>query len=156
MAKNKNKQDTWVFSELVDSLRRSVDFSYKLERTNEGKDIPWDGPILTTNILIAGADNIRERLAEQDPEELKFANKQADAMDRVLTCAIQLGIEQGFRMLLSERYMRRMDIRGVKRLIDMLETDGNPDPDELHDAVDRARSSIRRLEEHIEDPGTMQ
>jgi len=150
-----NKEDTWILSELVDSLRRSVDFSYALERKNDGQDIPWDGPILTTCRLISGCDNIKERLAEQDPEELEYSNKQADAMNRILTCAIHLGIEQGFRILMKERHMRRMDIRGVKKLIETLECEGDTDADEMHDAISQAKSSIKYLEDHIEDPGIM-
>jgi len=151
----KKDEDVWVLTDLIGSLRKSVDFSYELERKNDGQDIPWDGPILTTCRLISCGDNIRERLAEQDPEELKYASKQPDAMDRIFTCAIQLGIEQGFRMLMKERYMRRMDIRGVKDLIEMLECDGTPDADEMHDAIQRAKQSLGHLEGHIEDPGIM-
>ena len=151
----KKDEDTWVFTDLIDSLRKSVDFSYDLERKNDGQDIPWDGPILKTCRLISCGDNIRERLAEQDPEELEYSSKQPDAMDRVLACAIQLGIEQGFRMLMKERYMRRMDIRGVKDLIEMIECDGTPDADEMHDAIHRAKQALGHLENHIEDPGIM-
>jgi len=150
----KKDEDTWVFTDLIDSLRKSVDFSYDLERKNDGQDIPWDGPILKTCRLISCGDNIRERLAEQDPEELKYASKQADAMDRVLACAIQLGIEQGFRMLMKERYMRRMDIRNIKEAIELL-SDDNADINERQDAVDAAKQALEHLENHIEDPGIM-
>ncbi len=147
----KKDEDTWVFTDLIDSLRKSVDFSYDLERKNDGQDIPWDGPILTTCRLIAGADNIRERLAEQEPEELKYANEQDDAMDRILTCAIQLGIEQGFRFLLKERYMRRMEIRAIRACIRDLSKHTPDDHDGLIDALE----ALDSLEEHIEDPGIM-
>lgn len=152
--KKKKDEDVWVFTDLIDSLRKSVDFSYDLERKNDGQDIPWDGPILKTCRLISGGDNIRERLAEQDPEELKYTNKQPDAMDRILACAIQLGIEQGFRMLMKERYMRRMDIRNIKEAIGLL-SDDNADINERQDAVDAAKQALEHLENHIEDPGIM-
>ncbi len=151
---SKKNENTWDFSDLVDSLRRSVDFSYDLERTNEGEDIPWDGPALTTARLIAGCENIRESLAEQDPEELKYTSKQPDAMDRILTCAIQLGIEQGFRMLMKERYIRRMDTRRIRDVIELLTEKHEEGSDEHHELV-RAKMAIESLERHIEDPGIM-
>lgn len=151
---NDKSLDTWALSDLVESLRRSVDFSYELERKNDGEDIPWDGPILTTNRLISGCDNIRERLAEQDTEELKYSNKQPDAMDRILICAVQLGIEQGFRMLLKERYMRRMDTRRIRDVIEFLTEKHEKGSDEHHELV-RAKMAIESLERHTEDPGIM-
>jgi len=147
----KKDEDTWVFTDLIDSLRKSVDFSYDLERKNDGQDIPWDGPILKTCRLISGGDNIRERLAEQDPEELNYASKQPEAMDRILACAIQLGIEQGFRMLMKERYMRRMDIRNIKKLLDNVDCHA-PTRDSY---LRHAREALGHLENHIEDPGIM-
>ncbi len=155
MSSSKKSEQPWDLSDLVDSLRRSVEFSYELQRKNEGKDIPWSGPILSTNRLISGCDNIRERLSEQDPEELRYANKQPDAINRILICAVQLGIEQGFRILMRERYMRRMEIRDMKYLIEILESAENPEEDEVKDAISAAKSSLRSLERHIEDPGIM-
>lgn len=147
----KKDEDTWVFTDLIDSLRKSVDFSYDLERKNDGQDIPWDGPILKTCRLISCGDNIRERLAEQDPEELKFTSEQPDAMDRILACAIQLGIEQGFRMLMKERHMRRPEIRDIKTALELLAT--YTDDGDEHGTVRRAKQGLKKLENHIEDPG---
>jgi len=150
-----NRDDIWMFGALVDALRESVDFAYELERKNGGQDIQWDGPILTTARIISGCDNIRERLAEQDPEELNYTSKQPDAMNRILICAIQLGIEQGFRTLMKERYMRRMDIRNIKDAIELLSEKYAADSDEHHEVIGPAKQALGHLEKHIEDPGIM-
>lgn len=57
-------------------------------------------------------------------------------------------------MLMKERYIRRMDIRRIKDVIEFLTEKHEEGSDERHDLV-RAKMAIESLERHIEDPGIM-
>ena len=84
------------FSKLVDPIVRAIKFAYKLERKNDGKNIPWAG----YNI---GKKDLCCCLAAN--EKLKAKNlawalddQGRDALDEIVCLAVQLGIEQGRRV----------------------------------------------------------
>jgi len=101
MATKDTARDTgkpWDFEKLMAELRKSLKFAYSTRRKNKGKEIPWDRPELTSFRLLAGSLNVKENftvgnLAYHEDEQGR------DALDVILMVAIQLGIEQGFRML---------------------------------------------------------
>lgn len=91
----------WNFEDITKSLKKAVKFAYSTRRKNKTKDIPWDGPNLTITRILAGCFNINESLKEENliyNEE----NQGRDALDIIISCAVQLGIEQGIRMKMEE------------------------------------------------------
>jgi len=148
----------WDGDKLVKSIRASVDFAYDLTRKNEGKTVPYEGPQLTTLWLLSSGDNVRERF-DLDSQEWQ-AEHGRDVMDLALGNMLHLGIEQGFRMMCDKRTELVPELDNIQELLDFLENpkaSGNPEKDKdwLEFRVEIARTSLKRLRRHVEDPGLM-
>jgi len=89
------------FDELTEPLIEAVRFAYSLRRKNRGKDIPWNGPDLTLTRLLCCCFNISESLSRESLE-YNENDQGRDALAIIVSCAIQLGIEQGIRMKMQE------------------------------------------------------
>ena len=84
------------FSDLVNPLVDAIKFSYKLERKNEDKDIPYEGFDIGD----------REQISNLSPDELLKAkslewskdDQGRTALEEIIGIAFQLGIEQGRRI----------------------------------------------------------
>ena len=128
------------FADIADALRRSVEFAYDLRRKNKGKDIPYDGPPITTSKILANAFSVEEAFTD---EMLRGDEERGrDAMATIIGKALQLGMEQGWRMVTDDG-SARMDLsvirlaleegstphireRALKRLDEMEELAKNP------------------------------
>lgn len=84
------------FRELVRPVRAAVEFAYRLERTNVGRDIPWDGPNVGKDTLVCAFSPAETLLAGN----LKYSEEEQDRdpLTEIIGVAVQLGIEQGRRM----------------------------------------------------------
>lgn len=151
------KRLTWDAGNVFDALMRSVNFAYDLERKNEGKDIPYDGPDITSVRLSAGFNCVTTLTTD----ELEHARERGrEAMREILGCAFRLGIEQGFRILCDDRHLRRIEVRDIRKALDLMErpeSSGDLEADQRwRDMVLRdAKDALHRLEQHVEDPGKM-
>lgn len=91
-----NATDPAMLEDLTTPLRDALKSLYSLRR-NKTKEADWTGPEITAVAILATSFNIQERLSE---EKLNYDadNHGRDALDAILTAAIQLGIEQGLRI----------------------------------------------------------
>lgn len=85
------------FSELVESVKKALLFGYCMRRKNQDKDIPYTGYCIGKDLL-ATCLTPEERLKV---ESLKYdlEDQGRDLIDVLLGLAIQLGIEQGKRIM---------------------------------------------------------
>lgn len=98
----------WKFEELCKAIRRSIEFAYQMERKNEGKSIPYDGPELTSSRILATSFNIKESFTDDGTEwcGLRHSDERArDALDVIIGKALHLGMEQGWRILGEDQPM---------------------------------------------------
>lgn len=81
------------FGEMADACRRALEFGFKLEPKNKGKNIPWTGP----DYKHANHFAPREALKA---ERLRYAEEDQgrDKLDEIISVILQLGIEQGRRI----------------------------------------------------------
>jgi hypothetical protein len=100
------------FSELIEPLRKAVDFMYDLQRKNADKDVPWDG-LNQGKLTNAGCLDADERLTA---EMLKYSDEEQgrDPMTELLILAVHLGIEQGRRITLDQQ---RISIRTLEMIV---------------------------------------
>ena len=125
---------------MEDGLVEAFKVAFKMERQNEGKDVPYDGPEVTANKLSTGF-NIEHSLSA---ENLEYEGTSNDAiLRRLISCAMRLGMEQAYRMILDEAYMTSQYAQDIRRDLD------NPDP-EVRKYLER---KIDRLEHRAHDPG---
>jgi hypothetical protein len=128
---------------LIEALR----FAYTMRRKNKGKDIPYDGVDLTTCRLLAGMSNNKETLTADSLEY--HEERDRDAARMIISCAIRLGIEQGWRMLMDDTSIAETYLRDVERYV-------NGDfKDEATAETYRqwAQESLKSLRKHVKDPG---
>ncbi|MCP4394505.1 MAG: hypothetical protein GY804_09610 [Alphaproteobacteria bacterium] len=93
---NKKNNKTATFSELANPIANAIRFAYNLERKNIDKDIKWTGYDIGE----------KEKTTCFSPDEkftaesLAFAleDQGREALEEIITVAIQLGIEQGRRI----------------------------------------------------------
>ena len=87
------------FAELADPIRNAIDFAYDLKRINEEEPILWEGLDISKHEKITTpAPNWSLSL-----EGLKYNQDQArSALTAIITIAVQLGIEQGRRLIKQE------------------------------------------------------
>lgn len=85
------------FAELSDSIKEAILFAYEIKRKNKDKSIPWEGYDVGQSINFPSPDETF------DFANLKWAEEEhgRDALDEIITLAIQLGIEQGRRQMLG-------------------------------------------------------
>jgi hypothetical protein len=97
---------TISFHDLAESVKKATKFCYKLTRKNRDEDVPWKGPPLP-KCMQATCLSFEESLSAKG---LAFnKNDQGrDAMDVIIGIAIQLGIEQGRRMV-KEEVLKEVD-----------------------------------------------
>lgn len=81
---------------IVRPLRKAVRAAYKLQRKNPRKDIPWTGHNIGKSAL-AVSYGPHERLTV--PHLQRAAESGRDAMEEILAIAVQLGVEQGQRIM---------------------------------------------------------
>ena len=122
---------------MMDGLVEAFEFAFKMERQNEGEDIPYEGPEITANQL-SGGFNVKYTLSAENME-----HHADDALQSLISCAMRLGMEQAYRMILDESYLTSQYARDIRRDL------GNPDP-EVRQMVGRM---VDRLEHRAHDPG---
>lgn len=85
------------FEQLIEAVRDVVKQCYKLTRKNKDKDIKWKGPLLPESMRATCLDFEHNLTVER----MKYNeyDQGRDAMDVIIGIAIQLGIEQGRRIL---------------------------------------------------------
>jgi len=138
----------WDGEALCNSLRRSIEAAYSLKRKNKGKSIPYNGPELTSPRILASSSGVQESLTDDGTEwcGLQYhEDRGRDALDVILILAIQLGMEQGWRMLSEDFYMHNISLRSI--------TDSVEDhvPEGHHREF--ALAAIEALQETLENPG---
>lgn len=125
---------------MMDGLVEAFKFAFKLERQNEGKDVPYDGPEITANKL-SDSFNVKTTLTD---EHLTYEGDGVDAvLRRLIGCAMRLGMEQAYRRILDEAYLTYQYARDIRRDLD------DPDP-EVRKMLEH---KIDRLETRAHDPG---
>lgn len=107
MTKSKIAADGWPqaknepldFDALAGPLMRAVQFCYNLERRNHNKSVPWKGPNIGSNEL-ACCLPAKEKLSAKN---LAYSEEDQgrDPLQEIIGLAIQLGIEQGRRIMRS-------------------------------------------------------
>lgn len=88
------------FEELVMPFMRAIKFAYKLERQNENKSIPYTGYGITPTALACDFD-VKESLSKGKLAWQDEAHGRS-ALEVILCKAMQVGIEQGRRMMYNE------------------------------------------------------
>lgn len=93
-----SKVKPWDFEELLDALRHALESCYRMERINKDIAVQWKGPELTSHKILATSPGIHKRLS---PDSLAWSYEDQGrvAVTEILTAALQLGIEQGWRLL---------------------------------------------------------
>ncbi len=90
--------DPLMFEDLCASIRRAIEFAYRLKVKNLSEGIPWDGPEL--DLEDEYFDNPSKKLTG---DYLRWAKKERkiDALDTIIAIALQIGMEQGRRSSLE-------------------------------------------------------
>lgn len=101
MTKPWPKDDATVrFDDIINPLRDAVDQLYTLKRVNKDMDVHWDGLDIgeATKATCHGPDHALSA------ESLKYDEEEQgrDAMRILLGIAVQLGIEQGRRIVAND------------------------------------------------------
>ncbi len=86
------------FEALSDACCKALRFAFKLRRQNKGTDIPWTGPDYEH------ANHFAPRHA-LTAESMEYADEDQgrDALTEIVAVILQLGIEQGRRIRMSDR-----------------------------------------------------
>lgn len=89
------------FREMTEPVVDAIRFAYRLERQNDGQDIPWHGLALGKGETVCGPQP-DEKL---NAENLRYDDEDQgrDALTVLVGLAVQLGIEQGRRMTKAGR-----------------------------------------------------
>lgn len=84
------------FEDIVDPVVAAIRKMYRTRRT-AAKSVAWDGPVLETSHILANSLTIADRLSE---EQLRYSREEQgrDELTEIVSVAVQLGIEQGFRI----------------------------------------------------------
>lgn len=93
------------FRDIVEPLYEAVLFAYEVKRKNKNKDIPYEGYELGEDELVT-CISMKEGLSA---EVLKWARDShgESALLRILSVAVQLGIEQGRRVAVQQIRWRK-------------------------------------------------
>ncbi len=84
------------FQEIIEPLLEALRFGYKLERQNEGRDIPWNGfNIGKYSSYLCGSPE--QQLTATELQRLE-EGPSYDLAEVLMRIAVQLGIEQGRRL----------------------------------------------------------
>ncbi len=97
------------FSELVESVRKAIEFAYSMERKNKSRSVPWEGMSIGEDSLtscLPPGETLRLRQLRYNENE-----QDRDALDMILGIAIQLGIEQGKRIFKNSSSYEMMEMR---------------------------------------------
>jgi hypothetical protein len=140
------KRFTHDFEDMAGPLVEALRFAYSFRRKNKGKDIPYEGIDLKTCRLLAGMGGVKETLTADSLEY--HEERDRDALYMILGCVLRLGMEQGFRMLMDDYYMREMDLRSIERYLN-----GNFAPESAESYREMAQLCLDSLREHLRDPG---
>lgn len=84
------------FEEISEPILKAIRFAYRLVRRNKTKDIPWNGLDLGQNEK-ATCSRPMNRLTV-DGLAFSLEDQGRDALEEIVSLAIQTGIEQGRRM----------------------------------------------------------
>lgn len=123
----KDKCEVASFDDLCDPIVKAIRFVYKIERINDGKDVPWSGLPLEGHLL-GGCIDAEEKL---NASNLKYSEEDQgrDPLREIVALAVQLGICQGIRI--QRKKVAQSAFAGtlkiVKRVLD------NFDPSELQE-----------------------
>lgn len=113
---------TVPFTDLVEPIRKAIEFAYRLERQHAKQSIPWKGLTHGDRVLVTNP-NPRDMLSAESLE-FEMEDQGRDALDTILATAAQLGIEQGRRMALEELQsiagMTKTYMRAAKDCVDDL------------------------------------
>ena len=84
------------FGPMADAVVKAIRFAYRLERQNEGQDIPWGGPNIGE---VERQDDCPEPHVQLAATYLAWSENNQDLtpLDQLVHLAIRLGIEQGRR-----------------------------------------------------------
>ncbi len=107
---------TLPIEDLVRPVVAALLFAYKVSRMRAYKDVPWSGPECGDDVL-ANTPPIAERFKA---ENLRYSlvDQGRDAMNEIVTAAIQIGIEQGRRITLTGDEYKTLTIQAeVGRLL---------------------------------------
>lgn len=108
---------TAYFDDLVQPILKAIRFAYRTTRKNENKDIKWTGLPLTLTSILAGCPQIEDHLTAESLDYDK--NDQGrSALEVLVGCAVQLGIEQGTRMERERNRTALMLLRSVSSLLE--------------------------------------
>lgn len=90
-----------AFEEISEPIIKAIRFAYRLVRRNKTKDIPWSGLDLGQNEKVTCSRPMTKLTADH----LAFAleDQGRDALEEIVSLAIQLGIEQGRRMEITRQ-----------------------------------------------------
>ena len=88
------------FEDLVDPVVEAIRYAYKLERQNDGQDIPWNGPSAARDELVSDMDHAVALTAKH--LEFNLEDQGRDALVTLVSIAVKLGIEQGRRIVKNE------------------------------------------------------
>lgn len=110
MKKWPKKNKTVMFSELADSVRGAIEFTYKFERQNMHRNVPWSGYDIGEDVK-AGCTGPEDSL-KKNSLAWELDDQGRDALDVIIRIALQLGIEQGRRGA-QERICSEIDVQVV-------------------------------------------
>ncbi len=92
-----DNNETASFDDMCQPFVDAIKFTYGLKRKNKDKDVPYVGLPLTLSSILAGCPQIATRLTSE-MLEYDEDDQGRSALEVIVGCAIQIGIEQGHRM----------------------------------------------------------
>ena len=102
-----DKSETVPLEHIAKHIGDSIRFAYKLERKNEGKNIPYDGYDTPSSNHVCF--NPQTTLTAFHLEKSKDQGR--NALDEIIAIAIRLGIEQGQRLAEEKFSTERLLLR---------------------------------------------
>ncbi len=103
---------TLPFSELVKPVCAAIRRAYRLERVDRDSDVPWNGPELPESMRAADIEYDKRLTAKGLAFDLDDQGR--EAIEVIVGIAIQLGIEQGRRLICSGQDVVR-ELRSMRR-----------------------------------------
>lgn len=98
-----------MFSELVKPIKKAILFAYDLKRKNENKNIPYKGYNIGEKSLVTCFSPVETLRVKNLKYSLEDQGR--DALDEIIAIAIQLGIEQGYRIFKDSTEYKLIQLR---------------------------------------------
>lgn len=101
------------FEDIQEHIIKAIEFAYKLERQNEGKDIPYEGYDVGMDTKVSNPEAVYALSAKMI--EFNEEDQGRSPLETIITICLQLGIEQGRRINMEKLATKFNLIKGYSR-----------------------------------------